>query len=268
MGPSTDSADWCSAHVRLVSDFENPSTKTWQFANLCPSMFANAGLMGNYGEVVPGGINNVAVESMRVSGAPAKGLIACTYLFVASYAPTWGPVSWVYPPELYPLRVRGKAVAFATSGNWAFNTALGAFVPVAFENIRWKTYLIFGVFNFAMFWHVFFSFPETAGKGLEDVTAIFEDPNGIKYIGVSHAELQVIPDHTLTSSRLRHGRPRTLARPQPPSNMAMCRRASSAPTTSTKKSGRRRCRPTPSLYNALHSSPRIQLRSCELFGML
>lgn len=34
-----------------------------------------------------------------------------------------------------------------------------------------------------MFVHVFFMFPETAGKPLEEVTAIFEDPNGIKYIG-------------------------------------------------------------------------------------
>ncbi|KAI6896393.1 general substrate transporter [Hortaea werneckii] len=152
-------------------------------ALMCAFMFANAGIMGNYGTVVPHGIGGVAVESMKVSGAPAKGLIACTYLFVASYAPTWGPVSWVYPPELYPLRVRGKAVALATSSNWAFNTALGAFVPPAFENIRWKTYLVFGCFNFAMFFHVFFMFPETSGKTLEDVTEIFENPNGIKYIG-------------------------------------------------------------------------------------
>lgn len=58
-------------------------------------MFANAGIMGAHGVVVPGGIDNVPQESMRVSGAAAKGLIACTYLFVASFAPTWGPVSWV-----------------------------------------------------------------------------------------------------------------------------------------------------------------------------
>ncbi|KAI7638614.1 putative MFS glucose transporter, partial [Hortaea werneckii] len=146
-------------------------------------MFANAGMMGATGEVVPGGIENVKAQSMRVSGAPAKGLIACTYLFVASYAPTWGPVSWVYPPELYPLRVRGKAVALATSSNWAFNTALGAFVPDAFANIKWQVYIIFGVFNAAMFIHVFFMFPETSGKNLEDVTEIFENPNGLPYIG-------------------------------------------------------------------------------------
>ncbi|KAJ5894748.1 hypothetical protein N7495_006439 [Penicillium taxi] len=146
-------------------------------------MFANGGIMARYGVVVPGGIDGVVEESMRLSGAPAKGLIACTYLFVASYAPTWGPVSWVYPPELYPLRVRGKAVALATSANWAFNTALGLFVPSAFANIRWETYIIFGVFLAAMWLHVFFLFPETAGCSLEQVESIFEDPNGIPYIG-------------------------------------------------------------------------------------
>jgi MFS family permease len=146
-------------------------------------MFVNAGLMGGTGEVVPGGIDDVPQQSMRVSGAPAKALIACTYLFVASYAISWGPVSWVYPPEVYPMRVRGKAVALATSANWAFNSALGAFVPEAFATIRWKVYVIFGVFNLAMLLHVAFVFPETAGKTLEEVQLIFDDPNGLKYIG-------------------------------------------------------------------------------------
>jgi len=92
-------------------------------------------------------------------------------------------VSWVYPPELYPLRVRGKAVALATSANWAFNTALGAFVPTAFANIRYKVYVIFGIFNLCMLIHAALLFPETAGKTLEDTQKMFEDPDGIPYIG-------------------------------------------------------------------------------------
>ncbi|KAH8646314.1 major facilitator superfamily transporter glucose [Xylariales sp. PMI_506] len=146
-------------------------------------MYANGAIMKVHGIVVPGGIQGVAAESMEVSGAAGKALIACTYLFVASYAPTWGPASWIYPPELYPLRVRGMGVSLATSGNWAFNTALGLFTPVAFQNIMWKTYIIFGVFCTAMFIHVFLMFPETAGKSLEETTAMFEDPSGIRYIG-------------------------------------------------------------------------------------
>ncbi len=147
-------------------------------------LFANAGILASYGKWAgPNGVQNTREASWEVSGAPSKAVIACSYLFVASYAPTWGPVSWIYPPELYPLRVRGKAVSLATSANWAFNFALGYFVPPAFVNIKWQTYLIFGIFCLAMTIHTFFMFPETAGKTLEEVVDIFEDPNGIKHVG-------------------------------------------------------------------------------------
>jgi len=55
-------------------------------------MFANAGIMASYGKPAPkGGVDGVPEESWDLSanGAAAKGVIACTYLFVASYAPTW-----------------------------------------------------------------------------------------------------------------------------------------------------------------------------------
>lgn len=146
-------------------------------------LFANAGILAVYGTPRPDGVDGIKEASTEVSGAASKAVIACSYLFVASYAPTWGPVSWIYPPELFPNHLRGKAVALATSGNWAFNFALGYFVPPAFVNITWRTYIVFGVFCIAMTIHVFFMFPETAGKPLEEVNAMFEDPNGIKYIG-------------------------------------------------------------------------------------
>ena len=115
-------------------------------------LFANGGILASYGHYAgPQGVNNTPAASWSVTGPPSKAVIACSYLFVASYAPTWGPVSWIYPPELYPLRVRGKAVALATSANWAFNFALGYFVPPAFVNIKWQTYILFGVFCAAMF---------------------------------------------------------------------------------------------------------------------
>lgn len=65
----------------------------------------------------------------------------------------------------------------------AFNFALSYFVPPAFVDIRWKVYILFGVFLAAMFIHVFFMFPETANKTLEEVESIFLDPQGISHIG-------------------------------------------------------------------------------------
>lgn len=152
---------------------------------MCLWCCVNAGLFAAYSTTPPPGKYDTDAISMEIKGMPSKAVIASTYLFVASYAPTWGPVSWTYPAELYPLRVRGKAVALATSANWAFNFALAYFTPVAFANIQWKTYVLFAVFCFAMFWHCFFLFPETANKTLEEVTDIFDDekPGAVKYIG-------------------------------------------------------------------------------------
>jgi MFS family permease len=168
--------------------------------------------MATYGHAAPpGGLNGIGAESWVVSGKPSKVIIACSYLFVASFAPTWGPVSWVYPPELFPLRVRGKAVALVTSANWAFNFALGYFVPPAFENIQWRTYIVFGVFCACMFIHVFFMFPETAGKSLEEVEAMFTGQKGRKYLGTPPWRTAVVkrtldsePLHEKISSEVAH----------------------------------------------------------------
>lgn len=57
-------------------------------------LFINAGLFAHYGTKPTPGEFPSAAESISITGSPAKAVIACTYLFVASYAPTWGPVSW------------------------------------------------------------------------------------------------------------------------------------------------------------------------------
>ncbi|KZT38111.1 general substrate transporter [Sistotremastrum suecicum HHB10207 ss-3] len=102
-----------------------------------------------------------------------KFIIVCSYLFVCSFAITMGPVSWTYPAEIFPMRVRAKAVSLATATNWVFNFALAWAVPPALASIGPKTYYIFGAFNAAGLIHVLFMFPETKGCTLEEVEEIF-----------------------------------------------------------------------------------------------
>jgi MFS family permease len=106
-------------------------------------------------------------------GGVTRGIIVCSYLFVCSFAITMGPVSWTYPAEIFPLKVRGKAVSLSTAGNWIFNFALAYAVPPGFANIGPKTYFIFATFNWAMFIHFFFMYPETVGRSLEEIEQVF-----------------------------------------------------------------------------------------------
>ena len=114
-------------------------------------------------------------RSWIVSGhdSATKAIIVCSYLAVCSFAISMGPVSWTYPAEIYSLKIRGKAVSLATATNWLFNFALAWAVPPGLSTIAWKTYFIFGTFNFACCLHVFFMYPETVGRTLEEVEDIF-----------------------------------------------------------------------------------------------
>jgi len=133
------------------------------------------GLQGRFGHW--GSIEGSSSPVWVITGndAATKAIIVCSYLFVCSFAITMGPVSWTYPAEIFPMRVRAKAVSVATATNWLFNFALAWAVPPGLSNIAYKTYFIFGTFNFAAFIHIFFCFPETSQRTLEEVEAIFAE---------------------------------------------------------------------------------------------
>jgi len=135
-------------------------------------LYLVGGLQGRFGAW--GEIDGSAVWVITNNDAATKAIIVCSYLFVCSFAITMGPVSWTYPAELYSLKIRGKAVSLATATNWLFNTALAWAVPPGLSTIAWKTYFIFGTFNFAAFIHIFFMYPETVGRSLEEVEEIFK----------------------------------------------------------------------------------------------
>jgi hypothetical protein len=106
--------------------------------------------------------------------AVSKGIVACSYLFVATFAISWGPTSWTYPAEIFPSKIRAKAVSLSTASNWAWNCVLAFAVPPLLWTINWKMYMIFGAFNGLAFVHMFLAAPETKGKTLEEMDIVFE----------------------------------------------------------------------------------------------
>jgi len=135
-------------------------------------LFISGALQASYGEP-----NHDSAElSWILRGHPdvSKGVVACSYLFVASFATTWGPTSWTYPSEIYPSKIRAKAVSLSTASNWAWNTGLAFAVPPLLKSINWKMYMIFATFNGAALIHMFLTAPETKGKTLEEMDEVFD----------------------------------------------------------------------------------------------
>ena len=103
----------------------------------------------------------------------AKGAAVGLYLFIFTFAWTILPLPWVYPPEINPLKTRTVATSVSTCTNWICNFAVVMFTPIFIGNTRWGAYLFFALFNFSWVPIIFFYYPETAGRSLEEMDIIF-----------------------------------------------------------------------------------------------
>lgn len=141
--------------------------------------FGVAGILATYSEPIApeDRVNDTVTIIIPPSQNPAaKGVIACSYLFVCSFASSWGVGVWLYCSELWGDNAsRQRGAALATAANWIFNFSIAMFSPPGFKNISWKTYCIYGTFCGCMFLHVLFFFPETRGKRLEEIGQIWEE---------------------------------------------------------------------------------------------
>ena len=136
-------------------------------------MFVVGGVLGSYGTPLPDGLDGNLSVKVQVKGPPANTVIAFCYLLVLIYSITLAPIAWVYAAEVWSLETRATGMALASIANWLFNFAIGFFIPPAFKNISWKLFVIFGVLCFGAAVQAFFTYPETAGKTIEEIETLF-----------------------------------------------------------------------------------------------
>ncbi|KAI0439407.1 high-affinity glucose transporter [Xylaria telfairii] len=137
-------------------------------------LFTSGGLQAAYGQPNDGTVNKEVTWIVKGMPSVSRGIVASSYLFVATFATTWGPTSWTYPAEIFPNKVRAKAVSLSTAANWFWNTALAFAVPPLLRAINWKMYMIFAAFNGLACIHMTFWAPETKGYTLEEMDEVFD----------------------------------------------------------------------------------------------
>ncbi|KAJ5172469.1 hypothetical protein N7492_005062 [Penicillium capsulatum] len=114
-------------------------------------------------------------------GDSQAGIGQAVFLFVFNtfFAIGWLGMTWLYPAEIVPLRIRAPTNALSTSANWIFNFMVVMITPVAFDSIGYKTYIIFAVINAFIFPSVYFFFPETRRRSLEEMDDIFKKSTNV-----------------------------------------------------------------------------------------
>jgi xanthine/uracil permease len=71
--------------------------------------------------------------------------------------------------EIFPTRIREIGIAIGTATQWLFNCVFSLATPHAVNNMGWRTFLMFAIFNWAIVFYVFFFIKETTGKSLEEM---------------------------------------------------------------------------------------------------
>ena len=93
-----------------------------------------------------------------------------TLLYIAFFAMTLGPIVWVVIAEIFPTRIRGRAMAIATVALWLADFAVSLTFPVIadrlHESFAFWLYAGMCLINMIFIWAVL---PETKGKSLEEI---------------------------------------------------------------------------------------------------
>ncbi|OGM46514.1 sugar transporter [Aspergillus bombycis] len=108
-------------------------------------------------------------------GGHAAGLVATVMLFLFNFFFGVGllAIPWLLPAEYSPLATRTRSAALATATNWIFTFLVVEITPVSIDNVGYRTYIYFAVFNFCFIPLIYFFYPETRNLTLEQIDHLF-----------------------------------------------------------------------------------------------
>lgn len=128
--------------------------------------------------------------------------VAFLFLFLFTFNLFMEGPSYYYASEVFPTHVRAKGMTINVIGFCIVNLLWLEIAPTAFKTIGWKFYLVFiciSVFGAAI---IFFTFPDTLGKPLEEVARLFGDE---ELVAIYQQDIQIEDEkHQPTETRVEY----------------------------------------------------------------
>jgi sugar porter (SP) family MFS transporter len=135
------------------------------------------GLVGMGTSLAVVGACFVKLDDAVGSGESMAGIfmLVALVVFIASFAFSLGPVVWTIINEIFPNRVRGRAVAVATAVNWGAAYLVSRYFLTLIEDIgKPATFWLFAFFSVCAFVFIKRIVPETKGRTLEEIEAMWD----------------------------------------------------------------------------------------------
>jgi SP family xylose:H+ symportor-like MFS transporter len=128
------------------------------------------------------GISLLAMGMAAFLGRTELWLLLFILGYIACFALSVGPVTWVILSEIFPTGIRGRAMGIATFCLWVANYIISQTFPMMDEN-KWLVakfhrafpFWLYGAFCVVLFAFVVRFVPETKGKSLEQIERYWLD---------------------------------------------------------------------------------------------
>lgn len=100
-------------------------------------------------------------------------LLICTLAYVASFSIGMGGIYWVVVSEIFPNRIRGRAMALSVVFLWGGNFLVAQFFPLMLTALKGNVFFVFAGSCLLCLLFIVRFLPETKGGSLEDLEAKF-----------------------------------------------------------------------------------------------
>ena len=112
-------------------------------------------------------------QDVSLPGAWGPVALVAANLFVVGFGASWGPLVWVLLGEIFPSRIRGKALGVAAGAQWLANFLVSWTFPALADWSLTITYGAYAFFAALSFVFVLWKIPETKGMELEQTETLF-----------------------------------------------------------------------------------------------
>ena len=109
------------------------------------------------------------------------GSLICMLVYIAGFAMSWGPVVWILLSEIFPNKIRGKAMALAVAAQWICNYIVSWTFPMMDRNSllvekfhHGFAFWIYGLVSILAAWFMWKYVPETKGLTLEEMETVWD----------------------------------------------------------------------------------------------
>jgi predicted MFS family arabinose efflux permease len=115
-------------------------------------------------------------------------MFAEQHSFVFFYGLFIDAASFIYSSEIYPTQIRARGVALATCTYFVACIAYVTPGATAIASIGWRYFLVFVCLTAVTIVIIYFYYPETKGKSLEELAELFGDPVLVHLTNATEAE--------------------------------------------------------------------------------